>query len=81
VVESRAPRADSRSAKQTTDPTPTILNRYAYSYDPAGNRTSEQIDDAVTLATHDSLNRLLTHASGLPRRSAMRRNGARRRPG
>jgi len=51
---------------QTTDPTPAILTRYAYTYDQAGNRTSEQIDDAVTLATHDSLNRLLTHAPGGP---------------
>jgi hypothetical protein len=31
---------------------------------PAGNRTAEQIDDAVTLATHDNLNRLLTHQAG-----------------
>lgn len=51
---------------QTTGGTPSILKRYAYTYDPAGNRTSEQIDDAVTLATHDRLNRLLTHASGGP---------------
>jgi RHS repeat-associated protein len=49
---------------ETTDPTPAIIKRYAYSYDPAGNRTSEQIDDAVTLATHDNLNRLLTHQPG-----------------
>ncbi|MDM8005916.1 MAG: RHS repeat-associated core domain-containing protein, partial [Phycisphaerae bacterium] len=51
---------------QTTGPTPTIIGRYAYTYDPAGNRTSEQTDDAVTVATHDSLNRLLTHAPGGP---------------
>jgi RHS repeat-associated protein len=51
---------------QTTGGTASLITRYAYSYDPAGNRTSEQIDDAVTLATHDRLNRLLTHASGGP---------------
>jgi len=51
---------------QTTGATPSVIKRYAYTYDPAGNRTSEQIDDAVTLATHDSLNRLLTHQGGGP---------------
>jgi RHS repeat-associated protein len=51
---------------QTTGATPSLLKRNAYTYDPAGNRTSEQIDDAVTLATHDSLNRLLTHQAGGP---------------
>src|SRR5947209_16438332 len=30
---------------RTTDPTPTILKRYGYAYDFAGNRTAEQIDD------------------------------------
>ena len=29
----------------STDPTPQILKRYYYSYDPAGNRLAEQIDD------------------------------------
>ncbi len=49
---------------QTTDPTPSLLARYAYAYDPAGNRTVEQIDDAVTVTTHDRLNRLVTQAPG-----------------
>jgi hypothetical protein len=33
-------------------------------YDPSGNRTFEQIDNAITAATHDSLNRVLTQAAG-----------------
>jgi RHS repeat-associated protein len=59
-------RADQLTAAvhETADPTSAIIKRYAYSYDPAGNRTSEQIDDAVTLATNDNLNRLLTHQPG-----------------
>jgi RHS repeat-associated protein len=32
----------------------------AYAYDPSGNRAVEQIDDAVTGWTHDSMNRFLT---------------------
>ncbi len=31
-----------------TDTPQTVLQRYAYAYDPAGNRTVEQIDDAIT---------------------------------
>ena len=30
------------ATNQTMDPTPTVLKRFAYAYDPAGNRTSEQ---------------------------------------
>jgi RHS repeat-associated protein len=52
--------------KQSTGGTPTTLKRYAYGYDPVGNRTFEQIDDEVTAATHDNLNRLLTHVPGGP---------------
>ena len=47
-----------RAVKQSTDPTPSILKRYAYAYDPAGNRTVEQIDDTVIGASYSSLNRL-----------------------
>jgi len=53
-----------RAVQWSTDSTPAILKRYAYTYDPAGNRTSEQIDDAITMATHDSLNRLVSQAPG-----------------
>jgi RHS repeat-associated protein len=49
---------------RTTDPTPVILRRYGYAYDPAGNRTAEQIDDAVTGATYDNLNRLVSQQPG-----------------
>jgi RHS repeat-associated protein len=49
---------------RTTDPTPTVLTRYGYTYDPAGNRTTEQIDDAPRSWTYDALNRLMTQAGG-----------------
>ena len=38
--------------------------RYRYAYDPAGNRTAEQIDDAVTGATYDNMNRLVSQQPG-----------------
>ena len=37
-----------------------ILKRYVYAYDLAGNRTSEQIDDAVTGATYNTMNQLVS---------------------
>ena len=46
--------------KESTDPTPTVLKRYGYAYDPAGNRTVEQIDDVVTGTTYDNMNRLVS---------------------
>src|SRR5260221_3938476 len=46
--------------KASTDPTPVVLNRYGYAYDPAGNRTVEQIDDVVTGAMYDTMNRLVS---------------------
>ena len=52
------------ATKQTTDPMPAVLKRLAYAYDSAGNRTSEQIDDAIVSASHDSLNRLTSQTSG-----------------
>lgn len=48
------------AVKASSDPTPLVLRRYAYTYDPAGNRTAEQIDDAVTGATFDNMNRIVT---------------------
>jgi YD repeat-containing protein len=54
------------AVKRSTDPTPVVLTRYAYSYDPAGNRTAEQIDDAVTGASHDAMNRLVSHQGAGP---------------
>ena len=52
------------AVRQTTDPTPVVLARYGYGYDPAGNRTFEQVNDAVTAASHDVLNRLTAHQPG-----------------
>jgi RHS repeat-associated protein len=49
---------------RTTDPTPTILKRYAYTYDPAGNRTVEQIDNAPVLAAYDNRNRITSQTPG-----------------
>jgi RHS repeat-associated protein len=49
-----------------TNSTPTILKRQAWSYDVAGNRTVDQIDDAVFATTHNSLNRLGSRAPGGP---------------
>jgi hypothetical protein len=46
--------------KESTDPTPLTLERFAYAYDPAGNRTVEQIGDVITVTSHDALNRLQT---------------------
>jgi RHS repeat-associated protein len=54
------------ATNRTTDLTPIVLKRFAYAYDPAGNRTSEQIDDAVTSAGHDALNRLTLQQAGGP---------------
>ena len=54
------------AAVKKSDPDETVLQRYAYAYDPAGNRTSEQIDDGITRATHDALNRLLSQDAGGP---------------
>jgi RHS repeat-associated protein len=54
------------AVKHATDTPETVLKRYAYAYDPAGNRTVEQIDDAVTLSAYDQLNRLTSQAPGGP---------------
>jgi YD repeat-containing protein len=35
------------------------VERYRYAYEPAGNRTAEQIGDAVSGAGYDERNRLL----------------------
>jgi RHS repeat-associated protein len=49
---------------RTTDPTPSILKRYNYAYDPSGNRTTEQIDDAPLKATYSNMNRLQSQDPG-----------------
>lgn len=55
-----------RAVKHATDAQESILQRYGYAYDPAGNRTLEQIDDSVTLSSYDNLNRLTAQAPGGP---------------
>jgi RHS repeat-associated protein len=42
----------------TVDPTPTVLKRYRYVYDGAGNRATEEVDDSAVAAMHDNLNAL-----------------------
>jgi hypothetical protein len=54
------------AVKESTATPATVLQRYAYGYDRAGNRLFEQIDDQVVAASHDTLNRLLTHTPGGP---------------
>jgi YD repeat-containing protein len=49
---------------KTTDPTPSIVKRYVYAYDSAGNRTSEQIDNGVVSASHNSMNQITTTQPG-----------------
>jgi RHS repeat-associated protein len=48
----------------STDPSPAILKRYYYTYDSAGNRTAEQIDDAVTSASYNNMNQLVSQQAG-----------------
>ena len=52
------------AVKHATDASQTVLQRFAYAYDPAGNRTVEQIDDVVTLSTYNVLNRLTSQVPG-----------------
>jgi RHS repeat-associated protein len=49
---------------KSTDPTPALLKRYYYAYDPAGNRTAEQIDDSVKSWTYNNMNQLVTEQAG-----------------
>jgi RHS repeat-associated protein len=55
------------SAVLTDTSTPaTILERQAWAYDEAGNRTVDQTDDAVFATSHDAMNRLQSRAPGGP---------------
>lgn len=58
--------ADQLSAAtlKSTDPTPLVLKRYAYGYDALGNRTADQVDDAVTGGTFDNRNQLTSRQPG-----------------
>ncbi len=50
--------------------TGSLLKRYLYAYDSAGNRTSEQIDMGVTAANFNNLNQLTNTIGGGPIRFA-----------
>jgi RHS repeat-associated protein len=54
-------RADELTAATLAATTP---KRYRYGYDAAGNRTAEQIDDVVTSASYDNMNRLVSQQPG-----------------
>jgi RHS repeat-associated protein len=54
------------AVKQSTDPTPALLGRQAWTYDAAGNRTAAQQDDTVQASSFDSLNRLTARQAGGP---------------
>lgn len=45
-----------------------IIKQYAYQYDKAGNRTSEQVDNTITSSVHNTLNQLTAQQSGGPMR-------------
>jgi RHS repeat-associated protein len=52
------------NANVTDTTTSAVLHQYAYLYDAAGNRTSEQIDGNVTGASYNNLNQLTGHSAG-----------------
>ena len=52
------------SAVKKTDSTNAVLKQYYYSYDSAGNRTSEQMDGAVNKTTVNSVNQITTEGGG-----------------
>jgi RHS repeat-associated protein len=54
------------SATQKNQNTDTVLKRYAYQYDEAGNRTSEQIDNNVTSGIYNGLNQEIQQNIGGP---------------
>jgi len=52
------------SAVKKTDSTNAVLKQYYYSYDSAGNRTSEQVDGAVSKTTVNSVNQITSEGGG-----------------
>jgi RHS repeat-associated protein len=61
----RYDRADQLTgAVQTSADLATTLKRYAYVYDAAGNRMTEQIEDNVMQSSYDVLNRQLSQQAG-----------------
>src|SRR5262249_38176742 len=56
---------DRLTAAKVTGPTPLpVPSRFSYAYDTVGNRTAEQLDDAVTGATHNNRNELTSRQAG-----------------
>ena len=52
------------AVEESTDTTPVILRRLGSAYDPAGNRTVEQVDDAVSVSAYSNMNRWQTKSPG-----------------
>jgi RHS repeat-associated protein len=52
------------AVERSTDPTPVVLKRYGYTFDAAGNRLTEQIDDVAKVSTFDQLNRITSQLPG-----------------
>jgi RHS repeat-associated protein len=48
------------ATKKSTDPTPTVLKRYRYAYDAAGNRLAAQADDQVIGSSLNNMNQLIS---------------------
>jgi RHS repeat-associated protein len=59
----RADQLTAATLRSTAVP-PVMLKRYGYAYDPAGNRTTEQIDDVAKRSTHNNRNQLVTAQAG-----------------
>jgi YD repeat-containing protein len=57
--------ANEMSTAIVSGPSPLpVPSRFAYAYDSAGNRTAEQLDDAVTGATYNNRNQLVATQAG-----------------
>ncbi len=57
--------ADELSTATVTGPTPLpVPSRFRYAYDDTGNRSAEELDDAVTGATYNNLNQLSSRQPG-----------------
>ncbi|HEV3271431.1 MAG TPA: hypothetical protein VGZ93_04540 [Candidatus Methylacidiphilales bacterium] len=50
-----------------TNSSSATIHRYAYGYDPAGNRTSAQTDLSVTSGSYNNLNQLQSTSGGGPK--------------
>lgn len=58
------------SATQKNQTGSTILKRYDYQYDKAGNRISEQVDNSITSSVYNNVNQLTTQQNNGPMRFA-----------